>query len=79
MRAPNLDDLANQAADLLRLVRIAAELAERADLDNDGEDVSNVAGLLRAILVFAERHVDGLDLLNKIGGKAIPHAPKTGG
>lgn len=53
---PGADQLHREAADLAWLVRMASDLADKADREGDMGDVTRVAVLLRAIVRSAGGH-----------------------
>lgn len=60
MSTPDLDQLHREAADLFWLVRMASDLADKADREGEMGDVTRVAVLLRAIQRSASEHATAL-------------------
>lgn len=54
--AADLQQVAREAADLVWLVRMASDLADKADREGEMGDVTRVAVLLRAIQRSASEH-----------------------
>ncbi len=70
MSAAALNQLHHEAADLAWLVRMASDLADRADREGDMGDVTRVAVLLRAIVRSAGEHAKSVAALRDVQGGA---------
>lgn len=73
MSTTTFDQLTREASDLFWLVRMAADLADKADREGDLGDVTRVAVLLRAIKHSAGAHCDTAAFLRR----AADTAPTT--
>jgi hypothetical protein len=68
--AEHLDQLRREAADLAWLVRMASDLASKADREGEWGDVTRVAVLLRAIVRGSDALANAVSAAAKQGGAA---------
>jgi hypothetical protein len=70
MNAADFSRLQYEATDLAWLVRMASDLADRADREGEMGDVTRVAVLLRAIVRSAGEHAKSVAALRDVQGGA---------